>query len=522
MGWGGGGGYTEAFWRCASADGSLTNVRTLLLIDLVCRFNRYMNILPNNHTRVVLSQLGDDETSTYINANWMDGYGDKQDEFIACQGPLETTVHAFWRMVWETNAGVLVMNTGLEEKGVVKCAPYWPAVAVDGAGTLSVADFTVELVTSASIVPEYVETKLRVTKAGEGTRDITHLWWTEWPDKGVPKTANGIGEYINRTRAIAAASGGPVVIHCSAGIGRTGCFLAINYCMQQFDECGYVDIQNCVCRLRQMRGMTVQTESQYRWIHVVMQRSVASPPSAFALVYSRIPHVPVCRVSTALCLHAVMCCRTLPKHSSRVVCGRYMEGKLYEREADGHPGSPAIDLSADITTLKVRPNRDRPLSFQLGRKGSSRAHRRKADRSQRERKSSIEEEPDEAGPKSNSSSPVRADVRASPSGILVAGAAYTRGECLFNVRTFVRPTTCHVCESMLTGLALQGLRCSGCKRNICAVCLGSLKAGKCQKKVRRLFPIGFVWHLVSPPCLILDVLRYAGDSHLTANLCRPT
>eukprot|EP00038_Savillea_parva_P003458 m.125963 g.125963 ORF g.125963 m.125963 type:complete len:895 (+) comp11179_c0_seq2:88-2772(+) len=405
--------------------------------------NRYMNILPNNHTRVVLSQIGDDETSTYINANWMDGYGNKKDEFIACQGPLASTVHAFWRMVWETGAHVIVMNTGLVEKGVDKCERYWPECGEDGTGTLVVKDFTIKLVRTVSDVPEFVESKLLVTRAGaeeeEGgeassPRSMTHLWWTEWPDKGVPKTANGIGDYILRTRAAAQEHGGPIVIHCSAGIGRTGCFLSINYCMQQFDHGGHVDIVNCVCRLRQMRGMTVQTESQYRWIHRVMLR--------------------------------------------------YMQGKLFDRETDVDdetaPENPPETTQDDISKLTVRKSKDRPLSFQLGRKASSRAARRMV-----ERKKSNEElkpEPVHAGPAT--SDVVLSESRIErQSNILIAGASYTKGECIFNVRTFVRPTTCVICESMLTGLALQGLRCSGCKRNICAVCLSTLDdTTKCIKR----------------------------------------
>mmetsp|Transcript_885 Transcript_885/g.2936 ORF Transcript_885/g.2936 Transcript_885/m.2936 type:complete len:834 (-) Transcript_885:44-2545(-) len=410
----------------------LNRVNMMTMPKLTADFNRYMNILPNNDTRVVLSQLGDDETSTYINANWIDGYGNKRDEFIACQGPLDCTVHSFWRMVWETGCRVIVMNTGLEEKGVDKCARYWPASSDE---PLACKDFTIESVSSGSSVPEFVESKLRITRAGE-SRELTHLWWTEWPDKGVPKTANGIGEYISRTReAAAAGNDGPIVIHCSAGIGRTGCFLAINYCMQQFDELGHVDILNCVCRLRQMRGMTVQTESQYRWIHTVMLR--------------------------------------------------YMEGKLYEREMEGEPGSPGIEGMEDKTKLTVRKSKDRPLGFQLERKRSSRYIRRGRRKSVEETEAAAQAIAASLKPPAKDTGDgeaAAADARGTSKDILIAGATYERGQCLFRVRTFVRATTCDICESMLTGLALQGLRCSGCKRNVCTVCLGTLRDEKCEKR----------------------------------------
>lgn len=144
--------------------------------------NRYMNILPNNHSRVLLSQLGDDETSTYINANWMNGFDNKKDEFIAAQGPKTETVHAFWRMIWECNCHVVVMNTGIQENGVDKCVRYWPdAVGKSVDATKTVEEFKIVALENSKPCPEFTETTLRVTKDGE-TREIRHLWWTVlWP-----------------------------------------------------------------------------------------------------------------------------------------------------------------------------------------------------------------------------------------------------------------------------------------------------------------------------------------------------
>eukprot|EP00041_Stephanoeca_diplocostata_P036134 m.1302609 g.1302609 ORF g.1302609 m.1302609 type:complete len:825 (+) comp24808_c0_seq7:272-2746(+) len=378
--------------------------------------NRYMNILPNNHTRVLLSQLGDDETSTYINANWMDGFDNKKDEFIAAQGPKDETVHSFWRMIWECSCHVIVMNTGIQENGVDKCVRYWPdAVGKSGDATKMVEDFKIVALESSKPCPEFTETTLQVTHDGE-TREIRHLWWTEWPDKGVPQTANGIGDYILRTRALQTKLGGPVCIHCSAGIGRTGCFLAINYCMQQFDKIGKVDILNCVCRLRQMRGMTVQTESQYRWIHMVMLR--------------------------------------------------YMQGKLFKRESAGRGASTSGADEAQEHVLESRVKSDRPMSFQLTRRTSCKTLSRNVRTKSRESMMLVRKE---------------TDRRSQPSIKMLAGAEYRRNECCFRVKTFVRPTHCHTCEDLLTGLALQGLRCTGCKIDICARCLDS-PPDRCVKK----------------------------------------
>lgn len=236
--------------------------------------NRYFNILPNAHSRIVLSQVGDDETSTYVNGNWMPSYEEEQG-YIACQGPLPDTLHDFWRMVWEKEAATIVMNTGLIEgpEDTVKCERYWPEA--EGGEGMKVGEgdqeFTILSVRESRPRPQFVQTLLEVQYKGE-TRQVTHLWWRDWPDKGVPKTANGIGHYIDAARASREESGGPVVIHCSAGVGRTGCFLGIDYCMKQFDATETIDILGCVCKMRQSRGLTVQTASQYRFIHMVMER----------------------------------------------------------------------------------------------------------------------------------------------------------------------------------------------------------------------------------------------------------
>jgi len=236
--------------------------------------NRYFNILPNAHSRIVLDQINDDETSSYVNGNWMPGY-EAEKAYIACQGPLPDTIHDFWRMVWENSCATIVMNTGLVEgpTETVKCERYWPASPDDEPMLIGEGahEFKIISVQEARPKPQFVQTLLEVHFKGE-TRQITHLWWRDWPDKGVPKTANGIGHYIDAARASREEHGGPVVIHCSAGVGRTGCFLGIDYCMKQFDAMKTIDILGCVCKLRQSRGLTVQTASQYRFIHMVMDR----------------------------------------------------------------------------------------------------------------------------------------------------------------------------------------------------------------------------------------------------------
>jgi len=376
--------------------------------------NRYMNILPNNHSRVVLSQIGNDETSSYINANWIQGFPDAIDEFIACQGPMDVTVTDFWRMLWETGVHVVVMNTGITENGKDKCVRYWPEKA-DGSpeATLIFGDFSIETYACDQVTPEFQCSSLRVTYKGE-TRLLKHFWWTDWPDKGVPKNSNGIYDFITSIRAAQVAASGPVVVHCSAGIGRTGCFLTINYCMKQYDANKYVDILNCVGKLRQDRGMTVQTESQYRYIHQVLLK--------------------------------------------------YMQGTLSQRDESVMRRDTIPVHETDTARIRVIKAIDRPLGNLLARKSSSRGLI-----SNLVKRKSSKEMMVVASPSPVPSPKVVRAVKSAPPPVV--GQSFSHGNHMFKAKTFVRPTPCFVCGEILSGLALQGLRCSECKQDCHFWCL---------------------------------------------------
>lgn len=383
--------------------------------------NRYMNILPNNHSRVVLDQIGDDETSKYINANWMKGYGGKDDEFIACQGPLPSTVGDFWRMIWQCKVKTIAMNTGLVELGKEKCERYWP-LSADGSdeAVMIIGDFKIEALDVEQIVPEFQLTRLKCTYQGE-CRDLNHYWWTKWPDKGVPETSNGIAAFIEAIRLSQKDADGPAVIHCSAGIGRTGCFLTINYCMHQYDKEGQVDILESVGKLRQDRGMTVQTESQYMFIHTVMLK--------------------------------------------------YMKGTLREAEKKPPPQPKPKPASIDSSRLNVIRSPDRVPGSTMARKASTKHMAMKLSK----RRSSADISP------TKNRSPTRREYDLStehePVRNIVAEQSFPHGNHVFRAKTFVRPTQCAVCEEMLAGLALQGARCSRCKQDVHFRCLS-----KCDKQ----------------------------------------
>uniref|UniRef100_A0A672NX92 Protein tyrosine phosphatase receptor type O n=1 Tax=Sinocyclocheilus grahami TaxID=75366 RepID=A0A672NX92_SINGR len=189
--------------------------------------NRYTNILPYDFSRVKLISLHNDEGSDYINANFIPGYNSPH-EFIATQGPLPETRNDFWKMVLQQKSHIVVMLTQCNERR-----------RVDGC------------------------------MDADETQDVLHFNYTSWPDHGVP-TVNAIEsilhfvqivrQQVNRTK-------GPIVVHCSAGVGRTGTFIALDRLMQHIQEHEYVDVLGLVSDMRSHRLSMVQTEEQYVFIH---------------------------------------------------------------------------------------------------------------------------------------------------------------------------------------------------------------------------------------------------------------
>ncbi|XP_027007234.2 receptor-type tyrosine-protein phosphatase beta isoform X1 [Tachysurus fulvidraco] len=227
--------------------------------------NRYNNILPYDSTRVKLSCLEDDLFSDYINASFIPGNNFRR-EYIATQGPLPGTKDDFWRMVWEQNVHNVVMVTQCVEKGRVKCDQYWPA----DREPLYYGDLVVHML-SESILPEWTIREFKIFCEGQLSypRIVRHFHYTVWPDHGVPETTQSLVQFVRTVRDyIDRVSGsGPTVVHCSAGVGRTGTFMVLDRTLQQLGSLGTVDIYGCVFDLRLHRSHMVQTESQYVYLH---------------------------------------------------------------------------------------------------------------------------------------------------------------------------------------------------------------------------------------------------------------
>uniref|UniRef100_A0A8C0NAK8 Receptor-type tyrosine-protein phosphatase F n=2 Tax=Canis lupus TaxID=9612 RepID=A0A8C0NAK8_CANLF len=223
--------------------------------------NRYANVIAYDHSRVILTSVDGVPGSDYINANYIDGYR-KQNAYIATQGPLPETMGDFWRMVWEQRTATVVMMTRLEEKSRVKCDQYWPARGTETHGLIQVTLLdTVELAT-------YTVRTFALHKSGSSEkRELRQFQFMAWPDHGVPEYPTPILAFLRRVKACNPLDAGPMVVHCSAGVGRTGCFIVIDAMLERMKHEKTVDIYGHVTCMRSQRNYMVQTEDQYVFIH---------------------------------------------------------------------------------------------------------------------------------------------------------------------------------------------------------------------------------------------------------------
>ncbi|XP_043083335.1 receptor-type tyrosine-protein phosphatase eta-like isoform X19 [Puntigrus tetrazona] len=223
--------------------------------------NRYSNVLPYDASRVKLSMCGS-PFDDYINANYIPGYNSRK-EFIAAQGPLPVTVNEFWRMVWEKNVHTIVMLTRCNEMGRVKCEKYWPS------GTNHYQNNSVTTTSEIELESWTIrDFTLKNVKTAE-TRYIRQFHFTAWPDHGVPQTTEVLIDFrhLVREHMDQYSRHSPAVVHCSAGVGRTGTFIAIDHLIFQIERDSMVDIYGIVNDMRMHRPLMVQTEEQYVYLH---------------------------------------------------------------------------------------------------------------------------------------------------------------------------------------------------------------------------------------------------------------
>ncbi|CAF0962197.1 unnamed protein product [Adineta steineri] len=230
--------------------------------------SRYRDVIPGELTRVKLQPDSEDKHD-FINANYVSGYNNQEKAYIFTQGPLQSTVKDFWRMIWQENISIIVMTTNIRESGTMKCYPYWPLETKDH---LNAGLYQIQNETSDKYDSFVVTTLILKKKNNSETRTIYHAHYLKWPDHGIPTGTKDallflekVEYYKQLTKTIA-----PILLHCSAGIGRTGTFCAIDMGIKRYLNEKLIDIPSTVVKMRHERSGSVQTEDQYLFAHLAL------------------------------------------------------------------------------------------------------------------------------------------------------------------------------------------------------------------------------------------------------------
>ncbi|XP_031217537.1 tyrosine-protein phosphatase non-receptor type 20 isoform X1 [Mastomys coucha] len=223
--------------------------------------NRYRDILPYDSTRVPLGKNND-----YINASYIRIVNHEEEYFyIATQGPLPDTIEDFWQMVMENNCNVIAMITREIEGGVIKCYSYWPISLKE---PLEFQHFRV-LLESFHITQYFTIRIFQIVRKSTGkSQFVKHLQFTKWPDHGTPASADFFIKYVSYVRKSHIT--GPLLVHCSAGVGRTGVFICVDAVFSAIKKNYSFNIMNIVTQMRKQRCGMIQTKEQYQFCYEIV------------------------------------------------------------------------------------------------------------------------------------------------------------------------------------------------------------------------------------------------------------
>jgi protein tyrosine phosphatase len=246
-------------------------------------YNRYADVLPFDASRVKVAGLPLD----YINGSWVDGENEGE-RYIVTQAPMPETITAFWLMVWEQKCSVIVNLTRRFEKGKEKCAQYWPQhhgeeeEEEEDNPELYTGDVRIVLVDTKGCGDLIVRTFEIYYRESDEKRVVTQLHYREWPDFGLPASTAAMREVVRLTD-VYNTNGQPPIIHCTAGIGRAGTFVALHVLSRKLDrsdpeELLEWDISASLLRLRTFRLGLVQTSDQFAFLHTALRDHMAPPP----------------------------------------------------------------------------------------------------------------------------------------------------------------------------------------------------------------------------------------------------